>query len=57
MKITIYYILVTGLPHTQGTQENSGNFKIIENLREIQGFLIFFKLQAVLFFFKVSGKF
>ena len=25
---------VTGLPHTQGIQGNSGNFKVEENLRE-----------------------
>ena len=27
----------TELPHTQGTQRNSGNFQVIENLRETQG--------------------
>ena len=31
-------VFVTGLPHTQG---NSGNFKIIENLRETQRIFIF----------------
>ena len=25
----------TGLPHTQGTQGNSGNFQVEENLREV----------------------
>ena len=28
---------MTGLPHTQGTQVNSGNLQIEENLRETQG--------------------
>ena len=45
----------TGLPHTQGTQGNSGNFQVEENLRENQGILIFFlnsgKLREVLIFF------
>ena len=31
---------LTGLPHTQGIQENSRHFKILENLRETQGNLI-----------------
>ena len=31
----------TGLPHTQGNEENSGNFKFKENLREIQGIFLF----------------
>jgi len=35
------------LPHTQGIQGNSGNFKVEENLRETQGIL---KLK------KISGK-
>ena len=26
----------SGLPHTQGIQGNSGNFQVIENLRETQ---------------------
>ena len=32
-----------GLPHTQG---NSGNFQVIENLRETQEILIFFLIQG-----------
>ena len=59
------YKLITGLPHTQGTQEiqgNSGNFKVVENLRETQGILIlFFLIQGnsgqFWFFLKISGKF
>ena len=34
------FYIITGLQHTQGTQgiqENSGNFQVIENLRETQG--------------------
>jgi len=31
------------LPHTQGIQGNSENFQVEENLREIQGILIFSK--------------
>ena len=26
-----------GLSHSQGTQGNSGNFQVIENIRETQG--------------------
>ena len=29
--------IYAGLPDTQGTQGNSGNFKVEENLRETQG--------------------
>ena len=40
---------ITGLPHTQGIQGNSGNFKVEENLKETQGisgnFNLFFKLR------------
>ena len=40
---------ITGLPHTQGTQVNSGNFQVEENLRETRGnsgnFDLFFKLR------------
>ena len=32
----------SGLPHTQGTQGNSGNFQVIENFRKTQGILILF---------------
>ena len=32
----------SGLPHTQGIQGNSGNFQVIENLRETQVILILF---------------
>ena len=28
--------MLTGLPHTQGTQNNSGYFEVIENLRDTQ---------------------
>ena len=45
--------IFTGLPHTQGIQGNSGNFQVIENLRETQGILILFlKLREVLDFSK-----
>ena len=38
-----YFVRNAGLPHTQG---NSGNFQLIENLRETQGiFILFFKLR------------
>ena len=37
--ISIYLILITGLPHTQG---KSGNFQVEENLRESQRILIYF---------------
>ena len=52
-----YYIKYTnaGLPHTQGTQGiqgNSGNFQIIENLRELWLFFNSGKLRAVLIFSK-----
>jgi len=44
------------LPHTQGIQGNSGNFKVEENLRETQGILIYFfysgKFREVLIFSK-----
>ena len=30
------------LPHTQGTQGNSGNFQVEKNLRETQGSIDFF---------------
>ena len=33
---------MAGLPHTQGIQGNSGNFKVEANLRETQGILIYF---------------
>ena len=40
---------MSGLPHTQGIQGNSGNFQVEENLRETQGisgnFDLFFKLR------------
>ena len=32
-----YFYIITGLPHTQGIQGNSGNFQVEENLRETQG--------------------
>ena len=38
-------VLLSGLPHTQGTQGiqgNSGNFQFTENLRETKGILITF---------------
>ena len=51
--MSLVVLMFTWLPHTQGTQENAGNFKVIENLRETQGILIlFFKLWAVLVFSK-----
>ena len=34
--------IISGLPHTQGTQGISGNFQTVENLRETQGILAFF---------------
>ena len=44
--------IIPGLPHTQGIQENSGNFQFEENLRETQGnsgnFDLFFRLTKVL---------
>ena len=40
---------ITGLPHTQGIQGNSGNFQVEENLRETQG--------SFDFLLKISGKF
>ena len=57
--------LMTGLPHTQGIQGNSGNFQVEENLRETQGnsgsFHLFFKLRETQrifeFFKKVQGSF
>ena len=59
MNLTIVFTLyfhgchvISGLPHTQGTQGiqgNSGNFQVKENLRETQGisgnFDLFFKLR------------
>ena len=48
---------ITWLLHTQ---ENSENLHFIENLRETQGILIFFKLrepQGSFDFPKISGKF
>ena len=52
---------MSGLPHTQGIQGNSGNFQLEENLRESQGIFIYFlnsgKLREVLIFLKKSGKF
>ena len=39
-KLIFYFVLSTGLPHTQGTQGIqgiSGNFQVEENLRETQG--------------------
>ena len=51
----------SGLLHTQGTQGNSGNFQVKENLRETQGILIYFlnsgKFREILIFSKNSGKF
>ena len=38
-------VVITGLPHIQGTQGiqgNSGKFQVEENLRETQGILFFF---------------
>ena len=40
IKVTL--IMYSGLPHTQGIQENLGNFQVEENLRETQGTLIYF---------------
>ena len=59
MKIrTVLILHISGLPHTQGIQENSGNFQVVENLgklRETQGnsrnFYSFFLTQGI------SGKF
>ena len=34
----------SGLSHTQGIQGNSGNFQVVENLRETQGDLRIFYL-------------
>ena len=44
--IVVFYLLIfySKLPHTQGTQRNSGYFEILENLRIIQDILTFFKL-------------
>ena len=39
----MYFVYSTGLPHTQGIQGNSGNFKVEENLRETQGSFDFYK--------------
>ena len=48
----------TGLPHTQGIQRNSEDFKVEENLRETQGiFELFFKLREVFILLKNSRKF
>ena len=30
------FCFITGLPHTQGIQGNSGNFQVEENIRETQ---------------------
>jgi len=59
--IKLFYLVMSlkpGLPHTQGTQGiqgNTGNFQVVENLRETQGisgkFELFFKLREVLNFF------
>ena len=49
-------VLKSGLPHTQGIQGISRNFKVKENLRETQRILINFlnsgKLKEVLIFSK-----
>ena len=40
IKLKLKIKVITGLPHTQGTQGiqgNSGNFQVEENLRETQG--------------------
>ena len=44
-----------GLPHTQGTQGNSGNFQVDENLRKFG--LIFLTQGSFDFFKKVQGNF
>ena len=57
--------MLTGLPHTQWIQGNSGNFQVEENLRETQGisgkFDLFFKLRETQgsfdFFLKIQGSF
>ena len=42
---------LSGLPHIQGIQGNSGNFQVEENIRETQGisgnFNLFFKLREI----------
>ena len=49
---------MTGLPHSQGIQGNSGNFQVEANLRETQGVLIYFlNLGKFWFFLKNSGIF
>ena len=61
IKFHEYRFFITGLPHTEGVQGNSGNFQVEENLRETQEILIYFlnsgKLREVLIFIKKSGKF
>ena len=39
----------TGLPYTQGNQGNSGNLKVIENLKETQGSFKIIKSQEFFF--------
>ena len=45
----LFYKYLSGLPHTQGIQGNSGNFQVEENLRETSGisgnFDLYFKLR------------
>ena len=54
----MYFVYSTGLPHTQGIQGNSGNFKVEENLRKTQGILIYLLNSGKLrFFLKKSKKF
>ena len=50
-----FCLLITGLPHTQGTQGISGNFKVKENLMETQGDSG--KLKEFRFSFKTQGSF
>ena len=57
-------VVITGLPHIQGTQGiqgNSGKFQVEENLRETQGnsrnFDFFFNSGKFQFFLKSLGKF
>ena len=38
-----FFIPISGLTHTQGIQGNSGNFQVVENLRE---FCFFFLTQG-----------
>ena len=61
LKRPLLFMSISGLPHTQGIQENSENFQVVENLREIQGILIIFldsgKLKAILIFLKILGMF